>query len=228
MKICEPWLVRSLHLGGKILVIALSIGLGAGSVGNRLHAEEELNAAQQKELLKISRATLEKYVREKKVPDVASADPKLKESRGVFVTLHRGGSLRGCIGSILPEETPLFTSVRNRTVDSAVHDPRFPPVNAGELDRIDIEISVLSLPKKVSDPEEIVMGKHGVIVRRGFQGGVFLPQVATETGWTREEFLSELCSQKAGLAPDAWKDRSTELSIFTAQVFGEKDLGRQG
>ena len=107
-------------------------------------------------------------------------------------------------------------------VESAVHDPRFPPVTRGELKDIKIEISVLSQPKRVQDVNEIKMGTHGVIVKRGFNSGVFLPQVATETGWSRDEFLSRLCADKAGLPADAWKDKKTELYSFTAQVFGEE------
>lgn len=186
--------------------------------------EGELNAAQQKELLGIARSAIENYLSGKKVPDNVPSDPLLKENRGVFVTLHRDGALRGCIGSIMPEE-PLYLGVRRRAVDSAVHDPRFRPMTADELGKVDIEISVLSVPKRAASADEIVMGKHGVIVKQGFRGGVFLPQVATETGWTKEQFLSELCSQKAGLPPDAWKDPSTELLIFSAQVFGEKKRG---
>jgi len=213
-----------MRLPRRTVLFGTAFALMVTLVGGKAFAGDELNPGQQKELLKIARTTLESYVREKKIPDFSVTDAKLKEGRGVFVTLHRGGALRGCIGSILPDEMSLALAVRNRTVDSAVHDSRFSPVNAGELEKIDIEISVLSLPVKVKDPNEIVMGKHGVIVRRGYQGGVFLPQVATETGWSREKFLSELCSQKAGLSPDAWKDPGTELSIFTAQVFGEKEM----
>jgi len=186
--------------------------------------ENELNAGQQKELLGIARNTLENHLSGKKVSDRVPEDPVLKENRGVFVTLHRDGALRGCIGSIMPEE-PLYLGVRRRAIDAAVHDPRFRPMTVEELGKVDIEISVLSVPRRAVSADEIVMGKHGVIVKRGFQGGVFLPQVATETGWSKEQFLSELCSQKAGLPPDAWKDPSTELLIFSAQVFGEKKRG---
>jgi uncharacterized protein (TIGR00296 family) len=93
-----------------------------------------------------------------------------------------------------------------------------------ELSEIEIEISVLSLPKRITDIDEIELGKHGVIVRRGFNSGVFLPQVATETGWSKEEFLSNLCAHKAGLPHFAWQDASTEIYIFTADVFSEKEF----
>ena len=106
-------------------------------------------------------------------------------------------------------------------VSAATQDPRFPPVSLGELKDIHIEISVLSIPRLVENADEIVMGTHGVIVRKGRRQGVFLPQVATETGWDRETFLENLCAGKAGLSKDAWKDKNTELHIFTAQLFEE-------
>ena len=91
------------------------------------------------------------------------------------------------------------------------------------MDEIDIEISVLSELEQVEDAEGIVMGLHGVLVRKGSAGGVYLPQVATETGWSREEFMTSLCGSKAGLLPDAWKTGECEIHIFTAEVFGEKE-----
>jgi AmmeMemoRadiSam system protein A len=114
-------------------------------------------------------------------------------------------------------------TVRDMAVESSSKDPRFKPVGPNELKDIKIEISVLSEPKRIRDAGEIEMGTHGVIVKRGFNSGVFLPQVATETGWTKEEFLSNLCAHKAGLPADAWKDKKTELYTFTAQVFGEEE-----
>ncbi len=107
-------------------------------------------------------------------------------------------------------------------IASSTEDPRFPPVTADELKDIKIEISVLSKPKLIKDIKEFELGKHGVIVQKGFNQGVFLPQVATETGWKKEEFLSNLCSHKAGLPPDAWKDKDTNIYIFEAEVFEEE------
>ena len=114
-------------------------------------------------------------------------------------------------------------TVRDMAIQ-ATRDPRFiaTPILADELKDIDIEISVLSEPQKVENVDEIKMGVHGVIVKKDYASGVFLPQVAEETGWTKEEFLSNLCAHKAGLSPEAWKDKETQLYSFTAQVFGEK------
>ncbi|HOK56572.1 MAG TPA: AmmeMemoRadiSam system protein B [bacterium] len=182
-----------------------------------------LTENQKKLLLKIARETLENYLSGKKLPELKVDDPVLVEKRGVFVTLKKGGNLRGCIGYIEGVE-PLYKAVRTMAIHSATQDPRFEPVKYEELKDIEIEISVLTVPQKVKSAGEIVLGRDGVIVKRGFNQGVFLPQVAEETGWTKEEFLSYLCSHKAGLPPDAWKDPKTELYIFQAEVFSEKEL----
>ncbi len=108
-------------------------------------------------------------------------------------------------------------------IEAAVGDPRFPQVQLVEMGDIEIEISALSPMQRIKSPEEIQLGLHGVLIRTGTRSGVFLPQVATETGWSKEEFMSNLCAHKAGLFPLAWKDKSTEIYIFTAEVFSEKD-----
>ncbi|MDD5491880.1 MAG: AmmeMemoRadiSam system protein B [bacterium] len=179
-----------------------------------------INKSQQQELLKIARKTIESYIASGTVPDFKITDPSLKEKRGVFVTLNKKHQLRGCIGYIMPIE-PLYQAVSKMAIEAATGDPRFPPVTKEELSQLEIEISVLTVPERVKDPAEIILGTHGVIVRKGGCGGVFLPQVAVETGWSKEEFLNELCSQKAGLPEDAWKNKDTELYIFSAQVFKE-------
>jgi AmmeMemoRadiSam system protein A len=182
-----------------------------------------LNEKQKKELLKIARETLEYYLAGKQLPEIEVSDPVLKEKRGAFVTLHNKGNLRGCIGMIIPEEE-LYQTIIKMAIESATADPRFPSVIKDELKDIEIEISVLTVPQKVGSTDEIVLGRDGVIVKSGWHQGVFLPQVADETGWSKEEFLSCLCSHKAGLSPDAWKNPKTELYIFQAEVFSEKEL----
>ncbi|MBI5554439.1 MAG: AmmeMemoRadiSam system protein A, partial [Elusimicrobia bacterium] len=122
---------------------------------------------------------------------------------------------------IMPIE-PLYQAVSKMAVESATGDPRFSPVTKDELVKLVIEISVLTVPERVKNLDNIILGTHGVIVRKGGRGGVFLPQVATETGWSKEQFLTELCEQKAGLPAEAWKDSDTELYTFSAQVFQEK------
>ena len=156
--------------------------------------------------------------------DVKEADARLSWEEGAFVTLHKNGNLRGCIGNIIGRK-PLYQTVRDMAISSATQDPRFPPVTSDELDDIDVEVSVLSKPKVIASVDEIELGVHGVIVSQGpFHSGVFLPQVAEETQWTKEEFLSHLCSQKANLPADCWKDQKTKIEIFTADVFSETDV----
>ncbi|MCA9408542.1 MAG: AmmeMemoRadiSam system protein B [Candidatus Omnitrophica bacterium] len=180
--------------------------------------QDELSSAQKSKLLDTAKKTVEEYVRKGKVYEVAETDPRLLKEEGAFVTLHKNNHLRGCIGNIIGQG-PLYLTVRNMAVAAASQDPRFDPVQVEELDAIDVEVSVLSKPRRVKSVDEIELGKHGVIISQGSHHGVFLPQVADETGWSKEEFLSQLCSQKARLPRDCWKDPQTVIEVFTAQVF---------
>jgi len=154
--------------------------------------------------------------------------PALEEALGAFVTLHKRSPagrrlLRGCIGRMSAEQ-PLYATVRDMAKAAAFDDPRFPPLIDSELDRIDIEISVLS-PFEPCSPDDVVPGKHGVLLTRGFRSGVFLPQVASEQGWDRVELLEQLCV-KAGLESGAYTSPGAKLYRFTATVFrepGEQD-----
>jgi len=141
----------------------------------------------------------------------------LNAPRGAFTTLHLEGKLRGCVGYIAAVK-PLLQTVAEAAVSAAFHDPRFPPVTAEEAPHLQIEISVLSLPQPIR-PDEIVPGRHGLIVTQGSRRGLLLPQVAPEHGWDALTFLAQTCL-KAGLPPDAWKTGAT-LEAFTAEVFGE-------
>jgi len=182
-----------------------------------------LNKNQRRRLLEIARNSIETYLRTGKKMEVSETDPTLLQEMGAFVTLHNRGRLRGCIGNLQGQQ-PLYLTVRDMAQEAAVGDPRFAPVSLDELKDIDIEISALSPLERANSADDIKMGIHGVLVRRGFNSGVFLPQVGTETGWSKEEFLNNLCAHKAGLPPDAWKDKSTEIYIFTAEVFSEKGI----
>ena len=182
-----------------------------------------LNKTQRKRLLEIARSSIETYLRTGKKLEVNETDPLLLKVMGAFVTLNERSELRGCIGSLVGSE-PLYLTVRDMAVEAATQDPRFNPVGLEELKNIDIEVSVLSPMERIVNSDEIQLGVHGVLVRKGLRSGVFLPQVATETGWSKEEFMSNLCLYKAGLAADAWKDKSTEIYVFTAEVFSEKGL----
>lgn len=145
----------------------------------------------------------------------------LWEPRGVFVTLKIRGDLRGCLGDI-ETDTSLYQSIQELTVLSATKDPRFAPVTKEELAQIEIEISVLTKPKKITSWQQIKLGQHGVIVENGGHKGVFLPQVATEGRFTLESFLKLLCSQKAGLPEDAYKDPKTTLKVFEVEIIKDK------
>ena len=181
---------------------------------------------QKKSLLKVARKVVEAAVKGEPISTFDSDDPLFKEKRGCFVTIHNHGRLRGCIGRFEAQES-LLDTVREMAI-AATRDSRFlsNPITESELDDIDIEISVLSPLEKTDDPLSLELGKHGIYIKRGWNAGCFLPQVATETGWTKEEFLSQCCAGKAGLPAGAWKDKDTEVYLFTAEIFGEKELGR--
>ncbi len=174
-------------------------------------------------LLKLARDTIENYISKGIVPKFELKDTVFTQKAGAFVTIHKRGELRGCIG-IIESNNKLYETIMEMAIEAARNDPRFPPVNEYELKDIDIEISVLTPPKKIESIDEIELGRHGVIVRKGFASGVFLPQVAKETGWTKEEFLRHLCKDKAGLPEDAFKDKNTLIYIFEAEVFKESDF----
>lgn len=179
-----------------------------------------LSETDQKELLQITRHTLEKYLLGHSIQEIQSVTPALQQKTGAFVTLHRQGELRGCIGHLVSNE-PLWQTVKQMAIAAAVEDPRFDPVTLDELSEIDFEISVLTPFKKIQNLDEIEVGKHGLLMTQGRHRGLLLPQVATEQGWNREEFLSHTCL-KAGLPSEAWMDPKTQIEIFSAQVFGEK------
>jgi len=179
-----------------------------------------LDDQQKKELLKLSRDTITLYLDTGRVLERETDSSALKKVMGVFVTLHKGHQLRGCIGNIIGTK-PLYLGIRDMSIASATQDSRFPPVTRDELDDINIEISVLSPLKRVASPDEIVLGTHGVLVRDRLRSGVYLPQVATETGWSKEQFMDSLCAHKAGINPGAWKKGECQIYVFTAEVFGE-------
>jgi AmmeMemoRadiSam system protein A len=177
-----------------------------------------------KRLLAIARACVEAAVKREPPPKFTESEPELLAKQGAFVTLKNRGELRGCIGHFIGDR-PLYRMVADMALASATEDYRFlmNPITRVELPQLDIEISVLSPLERIQNPLDIELGKHGIYIRRGSRAGCFLPQVATETGWSKEEFLTHCCAGKAGLAPDAWKDPKTEVLVFTAEVFGEKE-----
>lgn len=176
-----------------------------------------LTDEERRELLGIARRAVTGWLREGKLPAERPGSDTLRAPGAAFVTLTRGGSLRGCIG-YTEARAPLYRTVQECAVAAATEDPRFPPLIAGEAGSIRFEISVLS-PLVPIRADEIAVGVHGLMIRKGGGRGLLLPQVATEYGWDRTDFLEQLCV-KAGLPPDAWKE-GAELYSFTAEVFGE-------
>ena len=174
-------------------------------------------------LLNIARNTIETYIRTRRIPndDPSSYSENLKIHAGAFVSLKEHGDLRGCIGRFTAD-IPLFKLIREMAVASATEDSRFEPVSSVETDQLDIEISVLSPLKKINSPNEIILGKHGIYIKKGRASGTFLPQVATETGWSLEEFLGHCARDKAGIGWDGWKN--ADLYTYEACVFSEAGL----
>ena len=180
-----------------------------------------VSEAGQNELLRIARAVVESAARGLPAPKPGSDLPDLQQPLGAFVTLHKKGQLRGCIGTFTSDR-PVAAAVAEMAYSAAMSDPRFSPVTERELADIEIELSVLSPMEKTEDPLSLELGVHGIYIKNGWQSGTFLPQVATEYHMTKEQFLSQCCAHKAGLPPDAWKHPETEVYLYTAQVFGEK------
>ncbi|MBP8645455.1 MAG: AmmeMemoRadiSam system protein B [Syntrophobacteraceae bacterium] len=180
-------------------------------------AKPGLTLEDKAQLRKIAREMIEAHCRGKKAPEIRSASPRLEEPCGAFVTLKKHGELRGCIGRIISDR-PLAETVAEMAVAAAARDPRFPPLTADELKDIEIEVSVLTPLRKITDPQEIQVGTHGIYIQRNGSAGLLLPQVAVEHGWDRQVFLEQTCN-KAGLPRDAWKDPKTEIYVFAAEVF---------
>jgi AmmeMemoRadiSam system protein A len=173
------------------------------------------------ELLAIARRAISSAVVDGLIADFPPFPSKFTVPRGIFVTLHRGGKLRGCVGQ-LENPGPLAEGVVRAAINAALHDSRFPPVRPEEIADLDIEISVLSPPERIA-PDAILAGRHGVLVVRPPNRGILLPQVAIDRGWSGQRLLEETCA-KAGLPRDAWRDAATEIFSFTAEVFSEAEI----
>ena len=176
----------------------------------------QLNKQDQETLLQIARDSVEAHLIGQPLDLSSVASEDLKQKRGVFVSIHLGTDLRGCVGTIAPS-TPLYESVSGCAVAAASRDSRFKPIQLSELSEAEFEISVLSPLEPVTDVQNIEIGTHGLIVSRGNARGLLLPQVAVQQHWDRERFLGETC-RKAGLPPTAWKQGAT-IQRFTAEVF---------
>jgi MEMO1 family protein len=188
------------------------------------HAPGTLKAAEREELLRLARLTVTRHLRGDGPPEVDAAQlgAGARRDGACFVTLTNRGDLRGCIGN-MEARGPLYQAVIDNAI-AACKDYRFAdhPVTTDEVKDLHIEISYLTPMREVKNIEEIVIGRHGLLISRHGQRGVLLPQVAYERGWTRAEFLAQTC-RKAGLPPDAWKDSAATIQSFEAEVFGETE-----
>ena len=194
----------------------------AGESGTQAAAEKFALTAEEKALLlDIARRSIADSLAGRSAQPVSEAllTPALRKRCGAFVTLNEGGRLRGCIGNLVGRR-PLWQTVQAMARAAAFEDPRFRPVGAAELPGIDIEISVLSPLRRIHSESEVELGRHGIYIVKGPRSGTFLPQVATDTSWTREEFLGHCARDKAGLGWDGW--RAAELYTYEAEVFGEE------
>lgn len=185
---------------------------------------KRMDTKAKKTLLEIARKTLEAAINNDPIPEFEVTDPAIQGKQGAFVTLRNHGKLRGCIGRFI-SDIPLYRVVSEMAVAASTQDPRFQldPITSSELKDINIEISILSPLEKTTNPLNIELGKHGIYIKKGYHSGCFLPQVATETGWSKEEFLSQCCYGKAGLPAEAWKDPKTDVFIFTAEIIEESN-----
>ena len=206
-------------IGGKKRVVGYSSIVFPNTP--QIKEEQTMNESDKKYLLNSARESIEYYLEKHKTfaPEKPE-NPKLLEDRAVFVTLTKNGKLRGCIGH-MHARTPLYKAVVEMAVSAAFQDYRFPKVKKAELKDITIEISVLSPMQRIYDHEKIRMGIDGVWIKKGFKKGVYLPQVATDTGWDRKTFLESLCTHKAGLPKDAYLNPKTEIYIYQVEKFSE-------
>ena len=184
-----------------------------------------LTSVEKRQLLEIARKSVESAVKDGRLYELPANLPlSLMQDRGAFVTIKENGDLRGCIGHTAAIQ-PLALTVRDVAGFAALQDPRFRPVTAGELAQLKYEISVLSPMRRVSDLNQIKVGEHGLMIKKGRYRGILLPQVAPEQHWDRNTFLDET-AMKAGLSAKAWRDKDADLFMFTAVVFGESEVSR--
>jgi len=191
----------------------------AMALGEKGPERMQLSEADQALLFRAARESIQARLKGQPPPAIQPSSPLLSEPRGVFVTLHLQGRLRGCIG-YLEAVMPLLQAVQEMAVAAAFNDPRFSPLREAELADLKLEISILSPMRLIKKVDEIEVGKHGLYLVRGQYRGLLLPQVATEYRWDRTTFLQQTCA-KAGLPGDAWKDPATRISIFTAEILKE-------
>ncbi len=201
------------------------VGYHAISISGPKESGFELTVADKQDLIRIARSTINSYVKTRTLPPINTVNfsENLKVKAGAFVTLKIDDKLRGCIGSFEPS-IPLYKVIQEMAIASSTQDSRFQPVKEQELESIRIEISVLTPMRKIKNISEIQLGKHGIYIKKGFSGGTFLPQVATETGWTLDEFLGHCARDKAGIGWTGWKD--SDIYVYEALIL-EEDIPKK-
>ncbi len=185
--------------------------------GVKVGVDLGFSEAEKTTLKEIARSSIESAVRRKKPHEPKGLTAKLKEPYGIFVTIKKHGDLRGCIGRYVGDR-PLYQLCQQMAAAAALQDPRFPPVASEELPDLEIEISVLTPMQRLRNKKEIVIGRDGLFIQKGIYGGLLLPQVPVEQGWSVDEFLVHLC-YKAGLPVDSLESKDTEIYRFSAEVF---------
>jgi AmmeMemoRadiSam system protein A len=200
--------------------------IAVSNAGSKTEAQFMLSTEDKKDLLDIARLTLDYYIGNGKIQPVNNDQysAALETHTGAFVTLHKNGNLRGCIGRFQPDQ-PLYQVVRDMTIAASTKDYRFKPVTPAELEEIELEISVLTPLVRIQDPSEIKLGLHGIYIKKGAKSGTFLPQVATQTGWTLEEFLGHCARDKAQIGWNGWRD--AEIYTYDALIFSEHDFSKK-
>lgn len=200
------------------------VGYYALSVLQQKSGSMVITDSDKEKLLQIARTTIKTYLQDFQTASFENEflSPALTSKAGAFVTLKKAGELRGCIGHFEADK-PLYKIVQQMAIAAATQDYRFDAVTLSDLKLIDIEISVLSPMQKISDVNTIRLGIDGIYVKKGSRSGTFLPQVATDTRWSLEEFLGHCARDKAGIGWDGWKDKDAEIYVYQAFVFGEKE-----
>jgi len=183
-----------------------------------LSEDFSLSDEEKRTLKEIALTSIKDSLNGKPIAEHPSLTNTLKQKCGAFVSLHKHGRQRGCIGHF-GEDVPLHEIVAEMARAAAFEDPRFMPVAADELSDIDIEISVLTPMRRIRSLDEFELHRHGIYIRRGYRSGTYLPQVADEVNWTKEEFVSHCAQDKAGIGWDGWRDAATELYVYEAIVF---------
>ena len=205
---------------GKSLALHLKNGEIDRSVAHQKEEVRQMKIESQDLLLQLARDAIICHLEERVPSKLQGLDAELLQRSGAFVTLHKGGQSRGCVGQIVSDK-PLYETVAEAAIAAATRDPRFHRVNLSELPQLDIEISVLTPLQPLGRIEDLEIGVHGLYIKDGEHSGLLLPQVATVHNWDRTQFLQQAC-KKAKLPDDAWQDPETEIYLFSSQVFGEE------